>query len=1794
MTSPELTGGAGFTFEDAVAAFYLAALVNGTTTAGLTSRIVQRVALQQASFGEPLDDVIVDAVSASDNSIVRLSLQVKRALTISDAVSNTDFREVIQHSWETLQKADFRNGLDRVGAVTGTIAELPFRAFVTVCEWARASQETVTFMQRFADGNASQAHRNVLDAVRKLAQPGLGADLADGALHRLFRHLVLIKLDLLHEGAATDAEVVASLQRSLVASQTGRAADLWRQLRQLARDGSGRSEEFTRGSVLQRLTSDLRFVGSPVFASDMAILREMTQQWLGQQANDIGGIRIDRSTLRAQLAAEMVRHRFTLIKGLPGTGKTALLQGLLTRSAADGTTLFLSANCLSGHSWAEFARSVGLSCAAIEPLLVEIAASGHAILFIDGLDRIVPEQRGVVTDLLGQIMSCPALAHWRIVATARDAGIEPLRNWLPSALLAHGGIGYVDVQNLDDEEAAALARALPALRPLLLGGDERVRSLARRPFFAAVLAHRFSNAAYPDGFAPRSEVDLIDAWWTRGGYDAQAPQTLARQLALVELARQSASDLGRNLRLGSLSPSTQASFPLLEQDGLVQQVRQGHSAQFAHDIFFEWSFFHWLVDQGDSWVTALTQAGEPPALARVVELLSQATYPDAPAWQRDLQGLQGAPVRPQWLRAWLLAPLLSPRFVEQVDVYTAAVTADDHRLLTKLLVWMQAEKTIPNPLVLSGQLGTPNLEASGRIRFADALGWPSDIVSWSRLLHWALDRVATFPDRCLCDLVTLFETWQVACADFPNPVSERLVEQCAVWLHAIEDEHQAARQWHFSERPDPATQVQTPTHLETELRALVLRAGRAYPAVVTAYLSKIAQFERFPEPAFHEVMSYVPLLAQTHAELLAQFARKSFLKELPDDAAARWRQEVDDRGRRRAEIRAITEGERTRWHDLELASPMLPNEFSHHDWDELAIGADLRGYFPASPLREPFHSLLCSAPTVGLALVRDMVNHAVTAWRQLHRHMSRHSDTPIPLALEFPWGRQEFWGAAREYTWFRGHGGPKAVTCALMALESWALDELKAGKPADAVLRQLIQGHSSIAVLGIAVLVALQTKEVSVVTLPLVTSQRLWRVDLQRYVQEDGFRNAGLIGFDQTDGDAPHRKAVADAGELPGRGLEIRALVTLFALSPEKTLQSACRSALERFPQELGFEYEEEAADADHVAELRRTAELWSEWGRTENYVATPISGRDDVVGIELRSPRHSDPEVQEALQRHIQISQESELWLWVVKCFETNSWADGFTVDKAVSRASALASVLAGGGSTFLPGNGIAHGAVVGTAAAICCFTDDASHQAWADQTFATYRDEVEPREPDVISRSVIPWHPKIFVARALAARIRTDRAQARDRGDLYRLVVHPLEVVSLDAISGIASCWERDPHFAWCGLNLGLRTAQLTRNSAAGDYDPASLQHAEQTRRVQVLADTLVEYQGGGDYPEWIRPLPAWTQVPPRRRHSRSVSDDDAWYRSDDIWIGDYAAKVLHQVPVAKVMASAARDRYMKALEAFVAWTLDTLNPAWRTERRRGREREGADLFEWQHELGQILAVVAEHVPAAEMRARLLTPIIDQPDDICMPILAPFTNLLACISILDAHRIKEGALDLLDACLERTLQHEDFRRTGYRDGQIGGFDLPRLIKALLFVAIDGAGVAVRFANGRWDDLPRVLPLVDKMVRRIGWVPFVARQFITLCERAGTNYSADAFADQVLAQIAEGRLPAGWKGTSIPAGIAGLVQAYADRHHPLPAELARKLLQVLDALVDLGDRRSAALQLSEAFRGVLVAAPSI
>lgn len=183
-----------------------------------------RVALEQRDAGEPLDDLIVDA-RAADGSAARLSLQVKREVTISAAKTNKDFRSIVRDSWATVDRPAFRVGIDRVGAAVGpSTAVGKWRDLVALAEFATASATPIDFAARFAPkGSASKEHRAVLKDLQTITAD-LGRPASTDDMYALLRHFVLIRIDELHEGATDEAATVALLETALASGHGGQTS----------------------------------------------------------------------------------------------------------------------------------------------------------------------------------------------------------------------------------------------------------------------------------------------------------------------------------------------------------------------------------------------------------------------------------------------------------------------------------------------------------------------------------------------------------------------------------------------------------------------------------------------------------------------------------------------------------------------------------------------------------------------------------------------------------------------------------------------------------------------------------------------------------------------------------------------------------------------------------------------------------------------------------------------------------------------------------------------------------------------------------------------------------------------------------------------------------------------------------------------------------------------------------------------------------------------------------------------------------------------------------------------------------------------------------------------------------------------------------------------------------------------------------------------------------------------------------------------------------------------------------
>ncbi len=1749
-TSPELTGGQGFSFEDAVSSVYAAALLCETTAPGLPGRVVRHVSVQQGSFGQPLDDLIVRAEGA-DQVSVTLSAQVKRKLVLSAATSNTDFRETIERAYETLSDTEFQVSLDRVGAIVGEISDAAKRSFETLCEWARAESSSVQFVRKLQTDGVAGDKLSQFEAVRDILSSKVAPGELDAATHKLLSHFVLIRLDLLTEGSPTEAQTVSGLANILAPVDRPRADDLWRRLLALVRVSQGRAAGYDRKTLVARLNGAFRLAGAPSVQGALEAIKQESRLAAAEITNSISGLSVPRDT-SVQAVVEAVKSPgFVQIGGMPGAGKSVVLRSVVERLAASGTVLFLKSDRLRGSTWAQYATAAGMMHSDLEELLVELSASGRSVLFVDGIDRVEVEHRGILLDLLNTIHSSPLLSGWCMVATVRDTGMEPMRTWLPARLFS-SGVRTLTIDSFDDEEAEALAQAKPALRPLLFGTDS-VRAVVRRPFFAAVLAKEVDSSNAP----ATSEVDLAALWWERGGYGADPMRVGYRRNALVQLAKTGAHQLGRRIPIADVDAQTLAE---LEADGIVRPVRRGHTVQFSHDIFFEWAFLQHLIRADDTWSEVIREVGEPPALGRVVELLSQAELAHGENWANHLAALGGNQrLRSQWLRAWMAGPFALETFAQYSAAFDRAMLDTAHSRIRKLVVWYQAEKTKPNTAILE-RSDAPDLDLAKRMLYADMWGHPSDVAAWARFCDWLLDHASDVPTSVIPDVVSAFEVWQNMFCHYRNRVSERIVQTCLAWLYHIQ--HQRHRR-EFSTDRGVWAEIEDwrdgLDELESALRTLVLNSSLTQGSLVTQYLRDLRRLERMPHQAVQSVFTHAPFLSRACPAELVDFTLSVVRKRLP-----------------------VVVQKEMRGRDY-----LVSHSFGHFEWDHLSID-DHFSFFPAAPTREPFHSLLQQAPDQGRRLVREVANHAIRSWRQLHRLSHEKDGTPIPLVMQFPWGRQMFWGDSRLYLGARGSFGPSTVNSGWMALEAWAFRELEKGTPVDDVLKAVLEGHQSVGALAVAAAIALQAQHTSATTLPIATNQRLWHWDIRRQVQ-DMAQTANLIGFIKPQ-DRPHGLAVKEGNERSVRRADIRSLGTLMVLRGGE-LGTQAAAAIQDFPRDLPFDYAEQRQNPGVRSDLARTAEIWAELGKRENYRAE-LSPDESKVVISHENPKATGEDVQAIEARHSEMERYLTPLNWACSYFHDGKLKESLTLEAAVTAAKALDyEDLFATGHEHTELAHLRQSAVAGVAAVLLLENAEA-HLPWAAEVCAR-----AARTPEVpqqfFTRSMqLMHHPVLYATKGLGALF----AVAEDHEDvkplqslLTELCADPYEEIAVAAFGALLGAWPRYPDIAWAAMRLATALALVEVQYAPGE--DAEERHYARIQRI--VTEELQRLQDGAvvasPLPTWPEPWVPITDGEPIQAHRRRGRTANVEWRVNPTRVDTSVLdKLLQVIPLEAALADQAHaPLFLDWCEGLTKWTIELISPAWARSRRDLDDNYATSNFEWRHHLYQFLARVSLKLSVEEGVRRFLQPVMTANDEAFSDLTVSFTGHLIA-QVMDSPEIPKSALPLLSVVAQRVLAHRDWQHVGY--GGHSEQDFVGIVKHLFFADLGYAGGAVRFANGKWAEVGAVIPVFEPILRAHGSVTFVALAWMNLCESSFEHYPVQHFVDNLEHLLVGEETPPGWRNTQLPGRLSGLIQRFSERQQPMPLAMAQKLLRALDRLVDMGDRRAAAVQLSEVFRSVRVA----
>ena len=1584
-----------------------------------------------------------------------------------------------------------------------------------------------------------------------------------------YAQFVAIKFEGLVDGGIERTEVINRLQELFAVNEDGQDLLLFDRLCRIARDGAASGRKWTRQALLAQLRGAVRLKVAPNYQHDIDLLRAFSADGLADVSEEIADIRVERPILEKSIRDRLTQHRLVSLSGLPGCGKSAMLKRIASVDAANGPILFLKSDRLEGSSWLAFAAALGLNHP-IADILAEIGYAGTPILFIDGIDRVRPDQKGIITDILRAIEANDQLADWKVLASSRDQGLEAYRAWFPASFYQGTGIGDVSIGGFSDEEAKALATEKRNLKRLLFG-PAGVREIARRPFFAAVLAQSFPD----DDATPQTEVDLISAWWARAGHDAPEEAVPQRQRALLDLAERGVGNLGKNIAARMLKEPTFSQIAGLKADLLIRDHDGGASYSFTHDIFFEWVFFQLLIELGDDWKRGLIKACQPPLLGRVVGLLAQNALGSPGKWSAGYRDLEGQPLRPQWRREWLTAPPFTPAFAQGQQEFQALLTENDYALLQKLLVWFQAQHAIPSPYVL--QNPATAVEGVDRVGMADLFSWPSDFESWGRFLDWLFPLAPNLPQRLLPNVIDVFSVWQNVLADIKNPRSAAIIEVCSNWLIELEGV-EYSEDLTFKNGQWNALGSEAWSSLATALRMIIMRSARSYPDPALALFERAATNEHMRREAYSDLMGFTWTMADVSPEAVVAVAKAELMKELPRDRYDREKREHRERAERLKRIRAIPENERTEGQKRTLQHMYLPIGRASYDHENIGINQHHNYYYPPSALHEPFASLFEKTPEAALGLVRDLANHATKGWHQVQLLNRKRMGTPIPVTVEFPWGKQEFWGDWHVYSWFMGQLAPQPLECAFLSLSYWAYKQIEGGRGTDEVIRSVVEGNECYGVLGLALVLALETYDVSEATFSIVTCQRLWNHDMARVVQEPT-RNLDLFGFgflSHLTGAKAQAKEFLDSRQIHKR--EVRELAMRFALSKDDGLRERFKEALARFPDNLPYEIEEDRRSPAATASLKENAERWAGLGDIMNYRKN-ATGADEVL-FSYEPPNPLTPAQKKLLAESSTSLQEYSVIAWATKSLKANK------LDDVVSLEDAIAFARTRDNATILverndAGEHSAQTTISAVAVVVIRFGPDAgADYDWAWDVMERVAVMTEPK--DTFPGSKIPWHPANHLVAALVHDRRSDAPRKVSVRRLFELTAHPLDDVAKFAFSGLFM--DSDEHVRWVAAQLAmdLSLSYWFEINAEGDRD----EKIDRNTRKHSLAHALERLDQTTASPLTDVP-PAWVKAKRPPRFGRS-GEEAEWEDADPSFNAQFAAKMFPLLPIETWCQSAVYKPMLEiTLRQLVAWTAERLMPSWE-KRRRASDRSTTELVEWNSTLGDLLARAAPFFETEFVRQEFLAPFLTD-DEEGLAVLSQFADMTVTRQVLDATTIPANTFDLLNDCVERVVRDKVFDPNSYRAGEVYGWDLPKLITALLFVAVEvEAPGAVRFANGEWFQIGIVMPMVTKLVTGTGWSFYVMEKFLTLCERADIAYPLDAFAAQanaILGSIANAK--GSWAGTVLPARTAATVQRLADANFPLRTDQAQKLLKVLDALIELGDRRSVALEQAEVFREV-------
>ena len=1139
-----LTGGAGFNFEDCIAAYFMIHLLSNTPPLECDFGVVVSIDWQVSESGWSLDDLLITC-KGSNEVLRRLAISIKRDKQVTRKGFPTHFVEAIWKHWLNTQTNPFVKDRDRLCLAVGELADSVKSAWDKMLAQAlRTSSERM--VKRLSPQSKSRSNskiqRDIFNSLHCPAGLKQGGNTEKIDTARLLKHIRLLHYDFQSPQSNAEKEAIRLCKSCLHSGSTDEAKELWGKLIAFAANLRAQGGTMDRSQLIRTLHK-FRLAEFPDFRSDWTILQRVSKDAMAGIRTEIGrGIEISRKGLIDKINENLNKLRRQVLLGESGSGKSALVK-TIARSNLFDRVVWLTGDHLNAPGLHSVSGKLGLTHDLVE--LLQSTGDKKALLVFDAIEKFSPDCLRIMAKLIDSLKLEKEDTRWFVILTSQPLNWMTTQQTLNESGLKLTGQIVSMVELPDQQELTVVYHKLPKIRPLLLrpGLQKLLNNLKILDWAAWALDNE--QPVSSQWFGESNLIDWLWKKWIKTGVGEYAGAGLLKKIGEKE-----AQSFAGGVPLSDLTVPEYGVLSELKDLQLLKVKEE--RVYFTHDLLGDWSRLHILIELNElERVEKLKNRAENPRWHQAIRLFGLRTLEQEvgePMWYRLHQSLNDGSI---------YGTVAADLVLEAVALSTNAsvlvllervwphLSNENGVLLNTLIKRFCHIASFPDPKVQS----IANDDDS-KIRFSASFRIPY-WQYWKPMLtflHSHANEVKKIAYHSISELCLLWLS-QVPIEVKPGvPFSRRHEAAELALLAAREVQGQKAEGAFFCNDIDMLPYeafLWGAPELQEKVSALALElAQRRPPAPEILQRSEASDKRRSEE---HEK------LLQEDPEYSKKRGRRSQAPRIPSLLGRRlppWpdgpNEKIDEAFRKvctkKQALYFLMKYQPEVAKEVLLALCIEPPTYQYyqrghskpfrfatsHDNEEIIL------------LHRPFLLFLQTTPTTAIELVVKLVNFATERWLERNRKPARSNvDNDIneeqTVDLWIDDNKYKWIGDDQVFGWYRSCLiDANYVVSALMALEQWFYDEIDAGRDVTEWINKVFKESKSTAFAGVLVALAKKHPELLLNSLkPILSIWQVfsWDFDL---IQSD----LGILIYGGNIGEVAFNKA-RDWDQLPHRKIEL-------------------------------------------------------------------------------------------------------------------------------------------------------------------------------------------------------------------------------------------------------------------------------------------------------------------------------------------------------------------------------------------------------------------------------------------------------------------------------------------------------------------------------------------------------------------------------------------------------------------------------------------------------------------------------